>query len=131
MLIAIAEGLAVIVGCGMVLIWRMAGTPMFGALRRMDQSREELRQTIEHDVRYANITIIEGNQASEFGIGMVSARIAEAVLRDERVVIPIGFLQPGVWCYAFHAERTRAGRRRADPGARYVRRRTASRGAQR
>ena len=38
------------------------------------------------DVRYANITIIEGNAASQFGIGIVSARIAEAVLRDGRLV---------------------------------------------
>jgi L-lactate dehydrogenase len=40
--------------------------------------------------RYANITIIEGNDASQFGIGIVSARIAEMVLRDERAVVPIG-----------------------------------------
>jgi L-lactate dehydrogenase len=45
---------------------------------------------VEHDVRYANITIIEGNDASQFGIGMVSARLAEMVLRDERAVIPVG-----------------------------------------
>jgi malate/lactate dehydrogenase len=42
----------------------------------------------------ANIAIIEGNQASQFGIGIVSARIVEAVLRDERVVIPIGSYNP-------------------------------------
>ena len=42
------------------------------------------------DVRYANITIIEGNDASQFGIGIVAARIAEMVLRDERAVAPIG-----------------------------------------
>ena len=41
-------------------------------------------------VRFANITIIEGNDASQFGIGIVSARIAEMVLRDERAVIPVG-----------------------------------------
>jgi L-lactate dehydrogenase len=44
--------------------------------------------------RYANIAIIEGNQTSQFGIGMVSARIAEIVLRDERGVIPIGSYCP-------------------------------------
>ena len=49
-----------------------------------------VRKQIENDVRYANITIIEGNEASQFGIGIVSARIAEMVLRDERAVIPIG-----------------------------------------
>jgi malate/lactate dehydrogenase len=48
----------------------------------------------ERDVRYANITIIEGNEASQFGIGIVSARIAETVLRDERAVLPIGVYNP-------------------------------------
>jgi L-lactate dehydrogenase len=48
---------------------------------------------LENEVRYANITIIEGHNASQYGIGMVSARIAEIVLRDERAVIPIGSLQ--------------------------------------
>jgi malate/lactate dehydrogenase len=38
-------------------------------------------------VRYANIAIIEGNGASQFGIGIVAARIAEMVLRGERAVI--------------------------------------------
>jgi L-lactate dehydrogenase len=44
-------------------------------------------------VRYANITIIEGNNASQFGIGIVSARIAEMVLADTRAVVPIGSFQ--------------------------------------
>ncbi|HYZ39643.1 MAG TPA: L-lactate dehydrogenase [Stellaceae bacterium] len=50
----------------------------------------ELRRGIEQAVRDANINIIEGNEASRFGIGVVAARIAEIVLRDERAVIPIG-----------------------------------------
>ena len=54
------------------------------------QRRHEFVKRIEADVRYANITIIEGNNASQYGIGMVSARIAEIILRDERAVIPIG-----------------------------------------
>ena len=41
-------------------------------------------------MRYANITIIEGHDASQYGIGIISARIAEMVLNDERAVIPIG-----------------------------------------
>jgi L-lactate dehydrogenase len=41
-------------------------------------------------VRYANITIIEGHDASQYGIGVLSARVAEMVLNDERAVIPIG-----------------------------------------
>jgi L-lactate dehydrogenase len=82
-----------------VFIWssaRVAGVPVLDALQRTDRAgegregREELRRSIEEEVRFANITIIEGNQASQFGIGMASARIAEIVLRDERAVLPIG-----------------------------------------
>ncbi|MGZ3338899.1 MAG: hypothetical protein ACXU9B_03910 [Reyranella sp.] len=40
------------------------------------------------------VTIIEGICASQYGIGMVSARIAEAILRDERAVFPAGFYNP-------------------------------------
>jgi L-lactate dehydrogenase len=67
------------------------GTP---AIRAVDQRNTceipSLREQVEKSVRYANITIIEGNEASQFGIGIVAARIAEIVLRDERAVIPIG-----------------------------------------
>jgi len=41
-------------------------------------------------VRDANITIIEGHGASQYGIGIVSARIAEMILRDERAIVAIG-----------------------------------------
>jgi L-lactate dehydrogenase len=80
-------------GTSEVFLWssaRVAGVPIFDALQHADDRREEFRRSIEQEVRYANITIIEGNQASQFGIGMVSARVAEMVLRDERAVIPIG-----------------------------------------
>jgi L-lactate dehydrogenase len=33
--------------------------------------------------------IIEGNDASQFGIGVMCARITEAILRDERAVLPV------------------------------------------
>src|SRR5271157_2094670 len=49
---------------------------------------------LERDVRYANITVIEGIGASQYGIGMVSARLTEMILRDERAVIPIGYYNP-------------------------------------
>ena len=79
-------------GTSEVLLWssaRVGGVPLAEALPA-GTSLEDLRSGVEHDVRYANITIIEGNEASQFGIGIVSARIAEAVLRDERAVLPIG-----------------------------------------
>ncbi len=50
----------------------------------------DFRDAVEQDVRYANITIIEGTGASQYGIGIVNARIAEAILHDERAVFPIG-----------------------------------------
>jgi L-lactate dehydrogenase len=44
-------------------------------------------------VRFANIDIIEGLGASHHGIGIVIARIFEAVLRDEKLAAPIGSWQ--------------------------------------
>src|SRR5271155_2481480 len=52
------------------------------------------REEIEREVRYANITVIEGIGASQYGIGMVSARLTEMILRDEGAVIPIGCYNP-------------------------------------
>jgi L-lactate dehydrogenase len=83
-------------GTSEVFLWssaRVGGRPVLEFLAQSAQQRDEFRRAVEHDVRYANIAIIEGIRASQFGIGMVSARIAEAVLRDERVVIPIGSYQ--------------------------------------
>lgn len=79
-------------GTSEVLLWstaRVGGVPVAEALPT-GISMDEFRKGVEHDVRFANITIIEGNDASQFGIGIVSARIAEAVLRDEQAVFPIG-----------------------------------------
>jgi L-lactate dehydrogenase len=80
-------------GTSEVLLWssaKVAGVPVLDVLERIGGSNENVRQSIERAVRYANISIIEGNLASQYGIGMVCARIAEIVLRDERAVIPIG-----------------------------------------
>jgi L-lactate dehydrogenase len=79
-------------GTSEVLLWsaaRVGGVPIAEVLPA-GISMDEFRKAVEHDVRYANIAIIEGNEASQFGIGIVSARIVEAVLRDEHAVFPIG-----------------------------------------
>ena len=79
-------------GTSEVMLWssaRVSGVPIAEALQD-GSSFDDFRKSVERDVRYANITIIEGNGASQFGIGIVSARIAEAVLRDERPILPIG-----------------------------------------
>jgi L-lactate dehydrogenase len=84
-------------GTSQVYLWssaRVGGCPVLDALAKHDLTIDDFRRSIERDVRYANIAIIEGNNASQYGIGMVSARIAEIVLRDERAVIPIGCYNP-------------------------------------
>lgn len=80
-------------GTSQVFLWspaRVAGAPILKEIERRGQDGREFRKRIESDVRYANITIIEGNNASQYGIGMVAARVADIILRDERAVIPIG-----------------------------------------
>ena len=84
-------------GTSEVFMWssaRVGTAPVLDVMEAAGGDHEELRRSIEHDVRYANIAIIEGNQASQFGIGIVAARIAEAVLRDERVVMNVGSFNP-------------------------------------
>jgi L-lactate dehydrogenase len=56
---------------------------------------ERIQQEIADSVRYANITIIEGTGASQYGIGAVCARLVEAVLRDEGAVLPVAAYHPG------------------------------------
>jgi L-lactate dehydrogenase len=81
-------------GTSQIFHWsgaRVGGVPISNALEQCGfQQDNDFHTTIENEVRYANITIIEGIGASQYGIGMVCARIAEIVLRDERAVIPIG-----------------------------------------
>jgi L-lactate dehydrogenase len=80
-------------GTSQVFLWsgaRIAGVDVRKLIADRGERFSEVREQLEKDVRYANITIIEGNNASQFGIGIVSARITEMVLRDERAVIPIG-----------------------------------------
>jgi L-lactate dehydrogenase len=83
-------------GTSQVFLWssaRIAGVPVASLVRQRSEQLAELRTKIENEVRYANITIIEGHDASQYGIGIVSARIAEMVLRDERSAVPIGSFQ--------------------------------------
>jgi L-lactate dehydrogenase len=81
-------------GTSQVMLWssiRVEGTPLADALSLSHPERpvDDLREQVEREVRFANITIIEGNDASQYGIGVVCARISEAILRDERVVLPV------------------------------------------
>lgn len=84
-------------GTSEVFVWSsatIAGRPIRECLPQSSQGWDEFRRDIEQQVRFANIAIIEGIGASQHGIGMVSARIADIILRDERTVIPVGRYQP-------------------------------------
>jgi L-lactate dehydrogenase len=84
-------------GTSQVLLWSsatVAGRPVLDLLGH-NAHAEVVRREIEHDVRFANIAIIEGTGASRYGIAAVIARLTAAVLRDERVLLPVGVYQPG------------------------------------
>jgi L-lactate dehydrogenase len=84
-------------GTSSVFLWssaRVGGMRVQDLLAQRWIGFDEFRQAIEHDVRYANISIIEGIGASQYGIGMVAGRVAEVVLRDEQAVFPVGSHNP-------------------------------------
>jgi L-lactate dehydrogenase len=83
-------------GASEVFLWSSARVGDRKVLELFGESAapQTVREELERDVRYANITVIEGIGASQYGIGMVSARLTEMILRDEGAVIPIGCYNP-------------------------------------
>jgi L-lactate dehydrogenase len=80
-------------GTSEVFVWsraRIAGVPAAAALDQLGGWSDARRRAVEDAVRFANLEIIEGNGASLYGVGLVCARLAEMVLRDERAVVPVG-----------------------------------------
>ena len=80
-------------GTSSVSLWSSAqigGMGVADALAKRGSGFDVFRREVEQNVRFANITIIEGLGASQYGVGMVAARVAEVVLRDERAVFPVG-----------------------------------------
>lgn len=86
-------------GTSSVLHWSQAtvgGVALRSVIASTGITLEELKDRVEPRVRQANLDIIEGLGASQFGVGAVVSRLAEAVLRNERTVMPVGSWQPGV-----------------------------------
>lgn len=84
-------------GTSSVFLWSSAqvgGVPLRDLLAQRGIDFNELRDGLEKEVRQANITIIEGIGASQYGIGMTAAKVAAAVLRDEGAVFPLSTYQP-------------------------------------
>jgi L-lactate dehydrogenase len=76
-----------------VLHWSgaaIAGVPWKDVVAQRGIDAKSLKARVDDAVRHANINIIEGIGASQYGIGIVIARLIEAVLRDEKLVIPVG-----------------------------------------
>jgi L-lactate dehydrogenase len=84
-------------GTSEVLLWssaNVAGLPVLDLLSRRGERVDEVREQVESQIRYANITIIEGIGASQYGIGAVVARLAQAVLRDEQALFTAAAYHP-------------------------------------
>ena len=54
----------------------------------------DLKEKVQSAVKFANIEIIEGIGASQHGIGVVTARIVEAITRGKVLRAPIGTFRP-------------------------------------
>lgn len=91
-------------GTGSVFLWSSARIGGNSVEALIDRSMETKRW-LEQDVRHPNITIIEGTEASQYGIGIVSARLAEAVLADEKAVLPVSSPQVAFGVNLFHCHR--------------------------
>lgn len=75
------------IGTVPILDWTQDGAPLF--------TREDL-DAIAADVRDAAYTVIRGKGATNYAIGLSSARIVEAILRDEHAVLPVAPVLHGV-----------------------------------
>jgi L-lactate dehydrogenase len=78
-------------GNSRVLLWssaRVAGASVLDMIPPDD--KDGFKARVEQQVRNANITIIEGTGASQYGIGMACGRLVEAITRDEHAVFPLG-----------------------------------------
>ncbi|MDY6055007.1 L-lactate dehydrogenase [Micrococcus sp.] len=67
--------------------WPSAENPMF---------TEDALKKIEHGVMNAAYEVINGKGATNYGIGVSAARLIEAILKDQQVVLPVSTVQSGV-----------------------------------
>ncbi len=81
-------------GTSAVYAFESARVGLCPVLDMVDGDQQRFRAEVEEAVKYANIEIIEGNEASQHAIGIVVSRIASAILSDEGLVAPVGTWQP-------------------------------------
>lgn len=88
-------------GTSQVYVWSSAqiggeSVLSYAARKNADDANfklDDFKSQVEQAVKFANIKIIEGTGASQHGIGIVTARLVEAMLRDERRIFPVGIFQ--------------------------------------
>lgn len=84
-------------GTSQVYVWsgvHIDGQPLREVAEAARKDLGTLRMEVEQAVKFANIEIIEGIGASQHGIGIVVARIVEAVVRGKTLEAPIGTYRP-------------------------------------
>jgi L-lactate dehydrogenase len=76
-----------------VLHWSGAtvgNVPWQDVVAQRGLNEQAIKARVDEAVRLANINIIKGIGASQYGIGIVIARLIEAVLHNEKLVAPVG-----------------------------------------
>lgn len=79
-----------------VLVWteaRVGGVSVFDLAEQVGRPiNDEVKQQIDEGVRLAAYKIIEGKGATYFGVGAGIARLAKAILNDERAMLTVSAL---------------------------------------
>lgn len=79
-----------------VLVWsgaKAGNTPLFTFAEQVSKPiTDDVRKQIDHRVRYAAYSIIEGKGATNFGIGAGLSRIVKAITTNEHAVISLSIV---------------------------------------
>ena len=84
-------------GTSQVYVWsaaRVGGQAVLELVAEDGIDPASFRADVEQAVRFTNIEIIEGTGASQHSISFVTAAITSSILRDQRLVAPVGVQHP-------------------------------------
>ncbi len=82
-------------GTSSVIHWSgisVNGVAFIEAVKAQGFDLTETKTTIEQRVRGANLDIIQGLKASQYGVGAAVARLTEIIFNDEQITVPVGSL---------------------------------------
>jgi L-lactate dehydrogenase len=84
-------------GTSQVFLWSSANVcciPVLEVLGLGGNDTEKITSKVEEEVRFANISIIDGNDASQYCISKAVAKLTDIILRDSSAVVPVGSYNP-------------------------------------